>query len=296
MPGVELATTLDRLVARLSPGPSPQIHWGERLPLRATACEGVLVDLADVAFATPTLALRLAASAVVHDAAGTDFQVIPPVSRRVCRYLARAGLSEVLGVAEQPPGADMLLPITRIAHPEDVEQAGERLQSALTSELSRRLVPYSDALMLALSELCDNACSHGKSEHGAFMMAHRKGQNQVLLAVGDLGVGIPEHLSSALHGTLQRGEEGRLIAQALQPGVSGASVDRGNGLPRIIETVRELKLPQAELAIWSGTGRITARLGGVHERRPRVVGCDTPGAWVEIVLASSQRDTRSRSV
>lgn len=285
MPGVELATSLDRLVARLSPGPSPQIHWGERLPLRATACDGVLVDLADVAFAAPTLALRLAASAV-HAAAGTDFQVVAPASKRVRRYLASAGLSGLLGLADDPPGEAMLLPITRIAHPDDVEQAGERLQSALATRLPCQLAPCADALMLALSELCDNACTHGKSEHGAFLMAHRDSQERLLLAVGDLGVGIPEHLSSALHGTLQKGEEGRLIAQALRPGVSGASVDRGNGLPRIIETVRELALPRAELAIWSGAGRISVRLGGVLERRSRVVGCDTPGAWVEIVLAS----------
>jgi hypothetical protein len=72
-------------------------------------------------------------------------------------------------------------------------------------------------------------------------------------------------------------------------------VDRGNGLPQIIETVRELKLPHAELAIWSGVGRLTARLGGVQERRSRVVGADTPGAWVEIVLASSPLDTHSGS-
>jgi anti-sigma regulatory factor (Ser/Thr protein kinase) len=267
------------------------------LPLRTTECEGVLVDLADVVFATPTLALRLAASAAVHAAAGTDFQVLPPVSDRVCRYLARAGLNSLLGVAEHHPGADVLLPVTRIEQAEEVEQAGERLQAALASGLPRQLKPCSDALMLALSELCDNACSHGKSEHGAFLMAQREGPNRLLLAVGDLGVGIPEHLSSALNGTtLERGEEGRLIARALQRGVSGASVDRGNGLPQIIETVRELELPHAELAIWSGVGRITVRLGDVHERRPRIVGCDTPGAWVEIVLASSQLDLGSGSV
>jgi hypothetical protein len=284
------------LVLRLSPGPSPRLRWGERIPLKATANGGVLLDLSEVRFAEPTLALRLAASEAVHAAEGAPFEIVPPRDTKVRNYLGRAGLAKHMGLAEQPHAKDVLMPITRIADSSEVEPTAERLAGA-AAKLPGALAPTNHALVLALGELCDNACSHGENDHGTFVLAQRFGSSRLVLAVGDLGVGIPVHLGEALQ-TRQDVAQAKLIARALKRGVSGANghgeVDsngevRGNGLPKILETLRGLGMPAAEFGVWSGVGRVGVRMRPQPQTRRRVddVNSRTVGTWIEVVLSST---------
>jgi hypothetical protein len=256
--------------------------------------DGVTIDLGAVRFASPTLALRLAASEAVHKAAGEPFKLLPPADRRVRAYLARAGLAEQMGVEPHSEAADVLVPITRIEpRSEGVEATVRGLQEAIKF-LPNGLVVSKEALVLALSELGGNACSHGENPHGTFILAQRLGPSRLVLAVGDIGVGIPTHLGAAL-GANGRAGEGKLIAKALEPGVTGvrdASPEekRGSGLPRLLETIRDLGMPAAELSIWSGVGRVSVRMRSQPAPRRSVVnvGSKTPGTWTEVVLASRQ--------
>ena len=278
---------------RLSSGPSPRIRWGERVPLEAVA-GGVTIDLGAVRFAAPTLALRLAASEAVHEAAGEPFKLVPPDDPRVRGYLARAGLAKQMGIERPSEAADVLVPITRIeACSEEVEATVKELQDATVS-LPQNLAGSKEALVLALSELGGNACSHGQNPHGTFVLAQRLGPSHLVLAVGDVGVGIPAHLGAAL-GADGQVQEGRLIAKALEPGVTGVrdappEEKRGSGLPRLLETIRDLSMPAAELCIWSGVGRVNVRVRSQPASRRSVVNVrsKTPGTWTEVVLTSRQ--------
>lgn len=278
-------------ILRLSPGPSPRIRWGERVPLEPVS-GGVTIDLGAVKFAAPTLALRLAASKAVHDAAGEPFTIAPPVDRRVRGYLARVGLADLIGLEWTQESADVLIPVTRIRS-EEVEPAAERLQKAGRA-LSGGLAQATEALVLALSELGGNACSHGHNAHGTFILAQCLGPSHLVLAVGDVGVGIPTHLGEALQANGATGQA-KLIAKALEPGVTGVrnarpGEKRGSGLPRLLETIRDLGMPAAELSIWSGVGRVSVQMRSrpTPRRNAVNVGSSTLGTWTEVVLASRQ--------
>jgi hypothetical protein len=258
------------------------------VPLEPTE-NGIVIDLSAVRIATPTLALRLAASQAVHIAAEKPFRIDAPRDRGARDYLARAGLTELMGLKPVAQTADVLMPVTRIHRSRNVEHAGEELGKAAAT-LPKGLAKANDALVLALSELGGNACSHGHSEHGAFVLAQKLGSSHLVLAVGDLGVGIPSHLGDALHTNGATGEA-KLIAKALEPGVTGVRNGRphenhGNGLPNLLETIRGLGMPVAALSIWSGVGRIDVP---VRSRpTPRDVSSSTRGTWTEVVLASSE--------
>jgi hypothetical protein len=262
------------------------------VPLDPAANGGLELDLSGVRFAGPTLALRLAAADAVHSASGVPFTIVPPRSSRARAYLARTGLAARMGLEQPAQAADVLMPITRIDHSSGVEPAAEQLQKAAVA-LPGGLAQAAPALVLALSELGGNACIHGESDHGAFMLAQRFGRSRLVLAVGDLGVGIPAHLGEALHADRRTGEAG-LIARALKPGVTGVrngspDENHGNGLPNLLETIRDLGMPEAELCIWSGVGRVSVRMRS-QPVRPRLndIGSFTRGTWIEVVLASSE--------
>jgi len=279
-------------ILRLSPGPSPRLRWGERVPLAATDAGGLVLDLTDIQFAEPTLALRLAASEAVHDAEGIPFGVVPPRRPKVRDYLARAGLADLMGLEDPPQASDVMMPITRVRRVSDVEgvveQFGNRLDDA-SDLLPGRLAGAADALVVALSELCGNACSHGRNDHGTFVLAQRFGASRLVLAIGDLGVGIPVHLREALSLSEQTAQA-EVIRQALERGVTGVRGQiRGNGLPATVEAIRELGMPAAELGIWSGAGRVRAQMRPQPALRHRVrdVSSYTQGTWIEVVLSST---------
>jgi hypothetical protein len=275
------------MVMRLSGGRSPRIRWGERVPLHSPAPGGLAIDLSEVKFAEPTLALRLAASAAVHHGAEVPFLIAPPQEKAVREYLTRAGLGAEMGIDYTGPDHDILLPATRILECAEVEPAGERLHEALEEKLPRSFNAAKEALKCAFSELCDNACTHGESEHGVFLLAQRYGPKDLVLAVGDLGIGIPDHLVEA-QPELKGEHQGNRIVRAMEPGMSGASgTGRGDGLPDVLEAICIPHLAESQLRIWSGEGRV---IHGQSARKPegRVVSSYTPGTWAEVVIASSE--------
>jgi hypothetical protein len=278
-----LAKPLPRGLLRLVGGRSPRLRWGERVPLEPVS-GGLLIDLRRLDFAEPMLALRLNACAAVQEAAGERFLVMAPRRPRVSSYLARTGLT-LLPAPRPRQAGDILLPATRIRHPAEVEPVGEVLQHALAG-LPGELASGEGPMMRAFSELCDNACTHGRSEHGMFLLVQRLGSRRLALVVGDLGIGIPQHLGSA-HPELGVSDEGRLIVKALEPGVSGAGGrrPRGGGLPRIIEAIQDSQFARYELRIWSDTGRVhTGR--PLESPRGRLVSSFTHGTWTEVVLTT----------
>jgi hypothetical protein len=238
-----------------------------------------------VSFIEPTMALRLAAAAQRHAAANEPLLIDPLPAAGACSYLERVGLGALVGSEVRPGGADVLFPVTHVAHTDELNPLGEELELALRVHLPQRFHRLGPQLKRAYSELGDNACTHGESEHGTFLVLQRYGRDQVLLAVGDLGIGIPRHISAAIPG-LGSKDDGRRIAEALRQGVSGGGDERGDGLARIVAAIRRAEFAESELRIWSGAGRVRAHKA-TRGTNDWLVGSHTQGTWAEFVLRSA---------
>jgi len=275
---------------RLRGGRYPQLRWGERVPLLEPVEGGVRIDLRELEFAEPTLALRLAASAAIHEEAEAPFEIVAPRRASVRNYLARTGLAEAMGLVPCDCGPDVLIPITQATRSNEIDPLGEELQEMLKDE-PPHVASVSGAVMSAFSELCDNACTHGRGQHGMFLLVQRL-DSRLVLAVGDLGVGIPAHLGRSDR-RLATLDDANLIAEALRPGVTAThGPKRGKGLPDLLEEIRTAESPSSELRIWSGEGRVIHRFPK-NRREVRVVGAHTRGTWAEVVLSLSGNDVSS---
>jgi hypothetical protein len=241
--------------------------------------------MGEVSFIEPTMALRLAAAAQRHAAADEPLLIDPLPAPKACSYLERIGLGGLMESEIRPGGADVLIPVTHIAHTDELNPLGEKLELSLHKHLPQRFHRLGSQLKRAYSELGDNACTHGESEHGTFLLLQRYGRDQVLLAVGDLGIGIPRHISTAIPG-LGGKDDGRRIAEALRQGMSGGGDERGDGLARIVAAIRRAEFAESELRIWSGAGRVRVRKA-THGTNDWLVGSRTQGTWAEFVLRSS---------
>jgi hypothetical protein len=142
---------------------------------------------------------------------------------------------------------------------------------------------------MAIGELCDNAVSHGRSEHGVYVAAQRYQSTRCVLAIGDLGMGIPEHLRRQ-HPQLI--DDGDAIAEATKQGVTGVAgaeaQHRGNGYYHLVDEMQTTQIPIGLLRIWSGSGRFSLAMADGRQtmRRGRSTDEPTRGTWVRLELAT----------
>jgi hypothetical protein len=89
-----------------------------------------------------------------------------------------------------------------------------------------------------LGELLDNAVTHAESGTGAFAAAQVYVQRGDLeLAVADCGIGVRSHLSR--NPDFRNLTAPQALKSALQPGVSGTSESRGNGLSDLLRSASD---------------------------------------------------------
>lgn len=118
------------------------------------------------------------------------------------------------------------------------------------------LAEFGDAVFQAVSELCSNGRQHGGEALGlgVFLAARvrRDPRRQLDIAIGDWGVGIPEHIRNAYPEWL---DDDFAIAQALQPGVSGTGDGhRGYGFHHTFEAALTSALHASRIEVHSGGG------------------------------------------
>lgn len=93
-----------------------------------------------------------------------------------------------------PPADDIVLPITQISKPTEIDALADPLLDVVTAHTGS-VAALGPAFHMAVSELCGNAVEHGRNRTGAFLAAQRYEEPRRLsLAIADLGVGIPEHV------------------------------------------------------------------------------------------------------
>src|SRR5260221_13557160 len=91
---------------------------------------------------------------------------------------------------------DVIIRPTRLSELTQVDALADKLLQPLIDQFDDVAV-VRDAVLMAISELCQNAVEHGTSDAGCVVAASRgegDGMSQIMPGIGDCGVGIPEHL------------------------------------------------------------------------------------------------------
>ena len=168
----------------------------------------------------------------------------------------------------------VLIPLTRLHAQTESDRLDEEIGNLLGAQFTNGIAGLGAVFSNTIGELCDNATTHGKNEHGAYVAAQRYQKTRCVLAIGDIGIGIPEHLRR-VHPHLR--DDGAAIAEATKERVSGVmgaeASHRGIGYHHVIDTMRETRLPSGLLRIWSGRGSVLAR---------RCAGAPDDSPWLDV--------------
>lgn len=231
-----------------------------KVPVSLADAGQVVIDARRLLFASP---LDLAAiSALAHAGAARQADTIftLPDDPGVASYLQRMDVLRLL-----PPGtkihgsppperrtdcSKVLLEVSPLS-PATAQDLVIRLGELTAARFPGRIARL---VFRGAGELIDNAVSHGHSLHGAFVSAQtytgttsrRPGFE---FAVCDTGIGVLDHLRgnpSYAHTP----DAAAALACAIQPGVTGTSELRGNGLADLLEITHG-----------GGTGRLILRSG-----------------------------------
>lgn len=271
-------------------------EWGDCLPL-APAGEGMAltVDLRDLSFADPLFLIRLRGFIDYHCSRGHAVTVIPPDNYSVRNYLSRMRVAKDLpsncsfplpSVNENERG-EVLIPIRRLNSNLDSDRLDDEIARLIQAQFSGPLGSVVGAFSMTISEMCDNATTHGSSGAGAYVCAQRYSEGRCAIAIGDLGIGIPAHMR-ARHGELE-GHDGQVIAHATQARVSGTGDrDRGFGYQNTIDELQATELRYGNIRVWSSGGRFVYRAvqGEELERMGMVAPYVTEGTWVSVQIGA----------
>jgi hypothetical protein len=258
------------------------------LPIQVGAMTAV--DLRDVRWVSPTAMVAIAALAHRCQRAGGRFVVHGPVRTDPATYAARMRLGEVLSSL----GADHDLPVVSARDqranllevlPVRSDADADRLAALVYGKLRRRDRRLASALHRSIGEVGANVADHAGTI-GFVAAQTMPRRNELTLAVADSGVGL-------LHTLAGRGarDHAQAIEYAVAPAVSRFDdPDRGLGLPRTLEVVRELSG-----SLYIATGDASVR-HGPHRRRFLRSDLAFPGTVVEARIPLSGTTSTGGSV
>lgn len=265
---------------RVPPDGGQSSKWGEWLPLRPAKANAhpLPLDLSNLNFVDPLFLIRLRAFLDWHTGRGHEVVVERPRNQQVRNYLARMGVCDELpegctfdvGQVSAKPHPDILIPLTRLNNRAASDTLDDAVADLLGAQFTGKLARCGDAFTMTVGEMRDNALTHGASEHGVYVAAQRYRATRCVLAIGDLGVGIPEHLRRQ-HPQLT--DDGVAIAEATKQGVTGVAgaeaQHRGNGYYYVVDEMETTKIPRGLLRVCEGASRLPWPRG---ERRCGVAG------------------------
>jgi len=247
------------------------------------------VDLSELQWVTPFEVAGLAALWTRLDLEGQPPQIVVPIDKMVRSYLVDIGLSDAIpgdwghggGSQIEPPW----LRLVRLRSGEDWDDLAQRVWP-MGAELlgDAKLTRHT---MEAISELIDNAATHGSSDVGTFVCAQRytgltsQLPSGIWVGIADAGVGVPRHLRRNPK-YRDIAEDERLIRLARMPGVTGTTDRRGWGLPEAFEDVTEVGPSRVVMRSGRGEGAFRLRRGQAIAARYRRLAPPLPGTWVHL--------------
>jgi hypothetical protein len=241
-----------------------------------------VIDLAKVSLLTPFDVVAIASLRARLQAEGSPPEFILPRTPPVREYMSAVGLLD--DKTEVAPGLMIGLRWLPNADAWDdllPEIIPDLFDGLPDGDLARRSLEV-------LSELIDNAGTHGLSTAGTFVCAqcYRGGAGLpagLWLGVADAGPGIPAHLRlNPRYAGLEQDEQ--LIRLARRPWVTGTRDRRGWGLVSVFENAAGSRGGEVLIRSGGGEGFFRPRpdsppFARYHARRPRL-----PGTWVHARL------------
>lgn len=243
----------------------------------------IALDARDLSGLHPLFAARLALWLDLVRDGGTRITITEPHDEATRRLFRAFCLGEAIGgvadaLAEDDP--EVIIRPTRLVGLTEVDLLADTMVQPLVDHFDDAAV-VRDAVLMAISELCQNAVEHGTSPAGCAVAASRgevDGISKIMLGIGDLGIGIPNHIRRA-HPELVLDEHA--IGQALEEGVSGTQRrDRGYGFSWVLKETLSSAATSAEMLIRSGEGTFRRE---IVDARIKDHGWRTPeagGAWI----------------
>jgi len=269
---------------RLPRGAATRDHgYGAELDADLDGANEVILDAGDLVGLHPLFAVRLALWLEGRRQAERSVGIREPEDRETRRCFRAFRLTEEVGGVDQAlveNDAGVIIRPTRLGELTEVDELADRLLQPLIDHFDDVAV-VRDAVLMAISELCQNAVEHGASDAGCVVAASRgevDGLSRIMLGIGDCGIGIPKHIRGS-HPELVVDEHA--IGQALQEGVSGTRrPHRGYGFSWVLKETLSSAASSAEMFIRAGQGAfrreiVDARVkdhGGGPGRRLHVSG------------------------
>lgn len=245
--------------------------WRDDFPLDAELPGRVILDLEDLDLPIPAVLLvRLRIFIDWHRSRARRVKVVLPERSSARQLVEAARLADPAipsgfeGVPSVSGSGPDVVPLTQLTDHVAVEEVARLAREVLEYKLPE-LAPLGEATYMAVSELCGNALEHGINELGAYVAVIRTAEPRwtVSLAVGDLGIGIPEHVRRQF----PEYDDMFAIARALEPGVSGTGDRyRGNGFAETFETALISSASAARLQIHSARGFVQQEV--IQGQRP----------------------------
>jgi hypothetical protein len=225
--------------------------WRDDFPLAHELPDAIEVDCSKLELPIhPMFAVRLRIFIEWHRAAGRDVKTTPPTDSRAKRVFSAMSIDPSLPVARED---DAIMPVTCMREFLEVEKVAERTQEILEYQL-HDVSSLGHAAFMTMSELGGNAIDHGENDLGAFAAVRRitEPRRQVTIAIGDLGMGVPEHIRRRYP---EWRDDGWAIAYATRENVSGTkNPHRGIGFSSVFEAALTASLHSGQMDILSANG------------------------------------------
>jgi hypothetical protein len=273
-------------------------NWGEWMILEEPPPDvGLAVNLSNLSVTDPLFLARMRGFIDWHCSKGRSVRIVSPRAPHVRRYLERMhvacelprGCECNLGTLGEDKKSNVLIPIRRLRDSQDSDRLDVELQDLYLAHFDGSLSGVAQAFGTTVSEMSDNATTHGKPEGGvSYVTAQRDGKGRCVLVIGDLGIGIPNHMR---HVYPHLADDGDAIREATKEGVSGLDHQhRGYGYQYVIDDLKNVHVARGELRVWSGKGRfrVETRHGIQERRRAWTVEHRTVGTWVRLELSGQE--------
>jgi len=278
----------DTLMRNLAQWDGAKDGWRANLPLKHYETS-VVLDATALRFAVPTFLLRLRAFVEWHLHRGHSVTVLAPTNQAVAAYMAHMGVAKGLpegtfvGLPDvsNPSESDVLIPVTQLREFQEVDELGERVYNLFLAHHSADVAAFASAMHMAVSELCANAVEHGANPCGCYVAAQRyeRPQRRTVLALGDLGVGIPKHMRKRFRDL--KGDR-TALREALKEGVTATGKqERGIGFTSVAEEAMASQMRYATLDIHSGKAQLQQVVSPTRE--PAISTSTAPnkiGTWL----------------
>lgn len=260
------------------------VGWKDDFPLAHDLPEVVEIDCSRLELPIhPMFAVRLRIFVEWHRAAGREVKIKLPSDALTRRTFEGMSIDPDVSA---PQEEDTIMPVICMTEFLEVENVAGRTQEILEYQLPD-VSPLGQASFMAMSELCGNAIDHGANALGAYAAVRRitEPKRMVSIALGDLGIGVPEHIRQRYP---EWSDDGYAIAHATKENISGTSdPHRGIGFSAVIEAALTSSLHAAQMDVLSANG--FCRIQTVQQNRKTEVlpaARYRRGTWITYELVS----------